>query len=106
MDSYMDSWDSVPLPAVGGRRDRIATPEQAERMIDALAAADRAPWALAFYAGLRLGELGGLRWRDVDFDAGVIHVERSWCNRTSQIVTPKSSAAVRRVPMGWTSAIR
>jgi integrase len=33
-------------------------------------------WAVAFYAGLRRGELIGLRWSDVDLAAGVIHVRR------------------------------
>ncbi len=35
-------------------------------------------WACAFYAGLRRGELRALRWEHVDFDAGLIRVERGW----------------------------
>ena len=30
------------------------------------------------FCGLRRGELRGLRWTNVDFDGGVIRVERSW----------------------------
>ncbi len=30
------------------------------------------------YAGLRRGEVGGLRWSDVDLKAGTIQVQRSW----------------------------
>lgn len=33
--------------------------------------------ALALYAGLRKGEIVGLRWGDVDFQKGIIHVRRS-----------------------------
>ena len=31
-------------------------------------------YALALYTGMREGEICGLRWRDVDLDAGIIHV--------------------------------
>jgi integrase len=29
------------------------------------------------YAGLRLGEVRGLRWQDIDLEAGLLHVRRS-----------------------------
>jgi integrase len=47
----------LPLPADRGRRDRVARPEEASALIDALPARDRALWATAMYAGLRRGEL-------------------------------------------------
>jgi integrase len=47
----------VELPAVRGRRDRIASPAEAAALIAAVPDDDRAVWATAFYAGLRLGEL-------------------------------------------------
>jgi integrase len=58
----------LELPAVRGRRDRIATPEQAAQLLNALRAGDRAVWAVALYAGLRRGELMALRWQDIDLD--------------------------------------
>ena len=48
------------LPAVRGGRDRIATPDEASRLLAALPASDRALWATALYAGLRAGELSAL----------------------------------------------
>jgi len=37
----------------------------------------------AFYTGMRLGELLGLRWRDVDVEAGLIFVRQQYdCRRT------------------------
>ncbi len=68
----------LELPAVRGRRDRIASPEEAAALIAAAPENDRALWATAFYAGLRRGELMALRWEDVDLEAGLIRVERSW----------------------------
>ena len=51
----------LELPAVRGRRDRIASPEEAATLLATLDR-DRAMWATAMYAGLRLGELLALDW--------------------------------------------
>ena len=88
----------LALPAVRGRRDRVARPEEARALIAAVPEGDRALWATALYAGLRRGELQALRWSDVDTDAGLIRVERSWDQREGPI-EPKSAAGRRRVPL-------
>jgi integrase len=87
------------LPAVRGGRDRIASPAEAERLLAALEAHDRPLWATALYAGLRRGELMGLRWRDVDLTQGILHVMRAWDPKERQMVAPKSTAGIRRVPI-------
>ena len=89
----------LELPAVRGKRDRIASPAEAADLIAALPEADRAVWATAMYAGLRRGELMELRWSDVDLAAGVIRVERSWDPKESEVVQTKSRAGWRRVPI-------
>jgi integrase len=50
----------VQLPAVRGKRERIATPTEAAQLLAALPQRDRAVWATALYAGLRSGELQAL----------------------------------------------
>ena len=51
----------IELPAVEGKRDRIASPEEAQQLIEALPQkSDQALWAVAFYAGLRSGEIMAL----------------------------------------------
>jgi integrase len=67
----------LTLPVIRERRERIARPEEARKLLAALPAGDRPVWATALYAGLRRGELRGLRWGDVDFEAGLIRVERA-----------------------------
>jgi integrase len=88
----------VELPSVRGRRDRIATPAEAAALIEAAPEDDRAVWATAFYAGLRLGELSALRDEDVDLEAGVIRAERSW-DPHAGFIAPKSRAGRRAVPI-------
>jgi integrase len=88
----------VELPAVRGRRDRIASPDEAAALIAALPEHDQAVWATAFYGGLRLGELWALRDEDIDLDAGLIRVTRSW-DRRAGVIEPKSRAGRRAVPI-------
>jgi integrase len=87
----------LELPAVRGRRDRIASPREAEQLLDALQR-DRALWATAFYAGLRLGELQALDWSAVDLEQAVIRVQAGWDPRAG-LVAPKSAAGRRVVPI-------
>lgn len=87
------------LPAVKGRRERIASPEEAQRLLAALPERDRAVWATALYAGLRRGELMALQWEDVDLAKGVIRVERAYDEKGRVEVEPKSHAGRRMVPI-------
>jgi integrase len=86
------------LPAEQGRRERIASPQEAANLIAALSEAQRALWATLFYAGLRLGELQALDWSHIDLDANRIRVERSW-DRKAGFIPPKSKAGRRTVPI-------
>jgi integrase len=86
------------LPNGHNARERAASPSEAARLLAALPAVDRPMWATAFYAGLRRGELRGLRWEDVDLAKGIIQVRRSWDDYAGE-VTPKSKKGTRTVPV-------
>ena len=81
-----------------GSRDRIADPAEAATLIAAAHERDRALWATAMYAGLRVGKLRALRAGSIDLASGLIHVERAWDEKEGEI-SPKSSAGRRRVPV-------
>jgi integrase len=98
-DVTVNPTSGLELPAVRGRRDRIAEPEEARELIAALPPQDRAIWATALYAGLRRGELMALRWDDVDLKGRRIKVVRSWDVKEGVFVAPKSAAGARSVPM-------
>jgi integrase len=101
--------DGIELPARVGRRfaasedglrrETIATPGEADALIQALPAiADRAVWATAFYAGLRRGELRGLELKHVDLERHELRVERAW-DALEGAIDPKSQTATRVIPI-------
>lgn len=59
-------------------------------------AQDATIYIVAAFTGLRMGELLGLRWKDVDFIKRLVHVRRSWVQGHED--TPKSHK-VRSVPL-------
>ncbi len=94
-----DPFKGVTFAAVRGTRDRVATAVEAITLLDALDYPDRAFFALAFYAGLRSGEISALQWRDIDYTASAIRVCRAYCSRSNRVTPPKSDAGARLVPL-------
>ena len=95
----------VSLPTIDQPERDCYTLEEAQHFLELL---DNAPevWkvfcTLAIYSGFRRGELFGLEWQDIDFDTGVISVQR-----TSQYTkakglftnTPKTKSSIRFLKM-------
>jgi integrase len=73
-------------------------PDEIDRLIAAAASEqDAGLYVTAAYTGLRRSELRALRWRSLDFDGSLIHVERGYTNEGGDDL-PKSYR-VRSVPM-------
>jgi integrase len=64
---------------------------------DVLGSTDYAIYAVAAMTGLRQGELVALRWRDIDWTAGVVRVRRTYSR--GEWGTPKSRRSSRAVPL-------
>jgi integrase len=82
--------------------DRGLTVEQARALLRATRTHRlHALFVLALYLGLRRGELLGLRWADVDLDAGTLTVRQSLqrIDGELQTVTPKTKSSERTVPL-------
>jgi len=89
----------VDLPT--GRAEkpkRIANKKEAAELLAALEVADRALWAVAFYAGLRRGEIQALRVCDIDLGSSRINVVHGW-DQEEGLIEPKSEAGKRSVPL-------
>ena len=81
------------------------TPEQSGQLIDAATASgDRlAPlWTVAIYAGCRPGELLALKWDDIDWERGKIHVRRNLTKvngKAPTLADPKSDRGRRTLTL-------
>lgn len=92
--------DAVKAPRRIKKEMRPLTPEQAKTLLEA-ARGDRleALYVLAVTAGLREGELLGLRWEDVGLEGGVLRVRR-------QLTRTKDGLSFTVPKRGKTRAVR
>ena len=101
----------VDTPRVVPHEYSPLTPEQARLLFES-SAEDRyrALWVTALATGLRQGELLGLRWEDVDLDAGRLTVRHSlgMVDGHLQLQEPRTSRSRRSVMLEGTvlSALR
>ena len=59
-------------------------------------------FSLAIFLGLRRGEICGLRWCDVDFSEGIIHIRNQrqrLANGSLVDLSPKSRTSIRSIPI-------
>ena len=75
-------------PVADRKEKPILTADQIRKVIEAVEAEYRALFVCVALTGLRIGELLGLRWCDLDFEERTLKVSRSlW---RSQLMTPKT----------------
>lgn len=83
-------------PQVERREMRVLEPDEVRRLLEAASDKWRPILTVAVFTGMRLSEILGLRWQDVDFDRKVLRV-RFQLGRDGGLVEPKTRAAVRDV---------
>lgn len=83
-------------PAHTQREGRLLDADDLRPFVEATPKPYRSLIAAAIFTGLRQGELLGLRWGDVDFAAGLVHVRRQ-LDRKGNLVVPKTRQSVRDV---------
>ncbi len=93
--------DERPRPL--RRRQRVLGREEISRLLAAAAPRYRPLIATALYTGLRISELLGLIWGDMDLAAGELHLRaqlsRAHRGSPAKRVPPKTRAAIRDVPL-------
>jgi site-specific recombinase XerD len=68
----------VPFTKPAAKLPKVLSKEQVMRMLEVTAnLKHRLTLALLYYAGLRLSEVIALRWEDIDFDRGLIHLHKN-----------------------------
>ena len=93
----------VDLPRLERKEMQALSPDEAARFLTA-AASDRYKvlFNLALVSGMRPSECSGLQWSDIDFEAGVITVQRTliWTHRgTWYFGETKTSRSRRSIPL-------
>jgi len=90
-------------PARNRSKARILEAEEVALLIEHAPAGYRTLIFTAVYTGMRQSEVLGLRWEDVDFEAGTIHVRhqlsRATRTRPARVVPLKTDAAERHIDL-------
>ncbi|MEI5990595.1 hypothetical protein A5881_002100 [Enterococcus termitis] len=85
--------------------------EQRKLELAAFQSKSCSPVILALYSGMRIGEISGLKWNDIDFDEETIHVQRTVYriskptvgneNKKTQLIegSPKTESSRRIIPL-------
>jgi len=88
-EGYLTTMPALPrLPRVGRSVVQAFPAEALPKLLATAGAATRLAFALAAYAGLRAGEVRGLRWSDVNLRTRTIVVRRAITKREE--ASPKS----------------
>jgi integrase len=89
---------NIQLPEKKSVRERqVLTAQQIPALLHQLVEPVRTAVLLAIHTGLRVGELLGLQWRDVNFITGELHVQRTLYRGT--LGTPKTKSSNRHLPL-------
>jgi integrase len=83
-------------PKVGGDEKRVLTEPEIGAVLTKATTGFRPMLATMIFGGLRLGETLALTWKDIDYEAGIIHVRRQ-LDRHRQATDLKTGAARRDV---------
>jgi integrase len=99
----VDLLEPEERPRPQRRRQRVLGRGEIERLLDACPSRGRILVETALFSGLRISELLGLVWDDVDFHRGVIAVRfqlsRAHRDEPARRVATKTPASVRQVPL-------
>ena len=93
--------EGAELPSLSGHTARYLDTPDAHRMLQLLLSEPikwAAPVIFDLLSGLRRAELLGLRWQDVDLDAGLLRVAQAWNyvpGAGTYVSTPKTEGSIR-----------
>lgn len=97
----------IRLPKIGKKRSKALSVKEQRRLIETAQSSTIGLAALiALETGMRIGEISGLKWSDIDWERREIHVNRTLQRLTdehgrSRLVegTPKTSSSCRIIPL-------
>jgi len=94
--------DAVEPPKIVKKEIEYMKKDQVNKFIECIKGSPDYPViAAAIFTGMRQGELLGLKWENVDFDAGIIHVKEQlqYLPDRGYFFKPPKQHSVRDIPM-------
>src|SRR5262249_30366700 len=85
-------------PALERREKAVWTADQLRQIIAGAPEQYRPMFICAALTGVRLGELLALKWKHIDFENRVLHIEQSLWD--GEVQSPKTLASIRSIPIG------
>jgi integrase len=102
-DNPLRRLEASERPRIQRREQRVLNHQDISRLLAACLPNYRPLLTTALYSGMRLSELLGLTWADVDLAAGLIHVRyqlsRAHIDKPAIRVRLKTNAAMRDIPL-------
>ncbi|MTD41642.1 tyrosine-type recombinase/integrase [Erwinia sp. CPCC 100877] len=106
---FLNPCQDLTIPTKS-KREISALSKQEQLQIEQAAFEERGCSAiiLALYTGLRIGEISGLKWSDIDFEKNIIYIKRTLYRipstkkggKTEIIITePKTKSSLRSIPL-------
>jgi len=71
--------------------DNFLSKEECHMLLGQLDGVWREIVLTALKTGLRVGELRGLQWKDINWNQRIMIVNNAWCDRSKKLLTPKSN---------------
>lgn len=97
-DNPVRNLEADEKPAIVSRTKRILEENDIQRLIEKTPTKYAPIIRTAVFTGLRLGELLGLKWADVDFERGIVRVRRQ-LTQQGELSEPKTASGKREVVM-------
>lgn len=104
----MNPLDQVNFPSEEHQKVKAFSAEEQDRIITAISNEKYLPILTAMYTGLRIGEIAGLTWEDIDWEEEVLYVrnnaQRVRMNKANSqsklvIMSPKTALSQRVIPL-------
>jgi integrase len=103
IDDPLRRLEKTERPRPTPRAQRVLARTEIDRLLRACLPRYRPLLATALYTGMRLSEVLGLTWADVDLDVRLIRVRaqlsRAHLGAPARRIAPKTRAAVRNIPL-------
>lgn len=108
---FSNPFASLQLPKVKKKKVKALTRLEQKRLMQIALNEKKGkglPVLLALHSGMRIGEISALRWSDIDFDSGLIHVNHtyqrislSYGEQRTQLnfASSKTEASIRVIPI-------